>query len=124
MTPEEATEMRERSGHVSDQRRVVSFLYLLLRDHLPAERIETALHLADTVSNVDALSQETRDRACWICNFPKSRVVAFVSLLEPAMQGRWHEVQGRLPLRDDIETIFTNGWLALYAKDLAERLLK
>lgn len=35
--------MREASGHVTDDRPLVSFLYLLTRDHLPVGTVETML---------------------------------------------------------------------------------
>lgn len=61
------------SGEVTDERRLVSFLYVLLRDDLPSGRVE-----------------ELVDR---VCSSPG-------------------------------ETLFTNGWLATYAKDIAARLLE
>ena len=35
--------LRERSGHVIDDRKLVSFLYELMRDHVPAGVVESVL---------------------------------------------------------------------------------
>lgn len=63
--------LRERSGSVESTDPLVSFLYILIRDHLPAGKVEEIV----------------RDH------------------VEDAQASR-----------------FTNGWLALYCKDIAERL--
>ena len=65
-------EMRKRSGAIKSKDRLVSFLYILMRDHIPSGQLET-IYL-DHVINQKA------------------------------------------------DSIFTNGWLANYAKDFAERL--
>ena len=66
-------EMRKKSGSVTDNRPLVSFLYELLRDHMPAGDVEIMLrHVEQEIPN--------------------------------------------LPVR------FTNGYLAKYAKLLADRL--
>jgi len=63
-------EIRERSGEVNSEDPLVSFLYILMRDHLPTGVVEGIMkdHVPDQVVK------------------------------------------------------FTNGWLANYAKDIAERL--
>lgn len=65
----EIERMREASGNVTTADRLEVFLYLLLRDHLPAGAVEKIV----------------------------------------------------LTLNEE-ETLFTNGWLATYAKDLSKRL--
>jgi hypothetical protein len=62
--------MRSASGSVSDDRALVQFLYILLRDHLTAGAVET--------------------------------------ILEDHVTGR--------------PTVFTNGWTAAHAQDIAARL--
>jgi hypothetical protein len=65
------TQLRADSGYVSDNRKLVYFLYLLLRDHLPAGEVESIVRSINKGScRVD----------------------------------------------------FTNGWLAEYSKNLADRL--
>lgn len=66
----EVERMRTQSGWVRDRRRLVSFLYDLLRDHLSAGKLEDL-------------------------------------------------VRGALPG----ETLYTNGWMAKYAQDIADRLV-
>jgi hypothetical protein len=68
----ENEQLRQRSGEVDSDDPLVSFLYGLMRDHLPATTVE-------------------------------SLVVASPGYTT---------------------TLYTNGWLALYAKDLAARLRK
>ena len=67
---DEIKSLRLRSGHVQIDSKLVSFLYELMRDHLPAGVVE---HL------VQEASQESK-------------------------------------------VVYTNGWLAQYAQDLANRL--
>jgi hypothetical protein len=62
--------LRERSGTVKIDSRLVGFLYTLMRDHLPAAIVE----------------ELTRDS------------------------------------EDSPDYVYTNGWLALYAQDIANRL--
>lgn len=69
---EHMARMRERSGAVDSEDPLVSFLYILLRDHLPSGVIEGIM-------------------------------------LEHVQYGQ-------------SDSHFTNGWLANYCKDLAERL--
>ena len=66
--------LRARSGTVKSKNRLVTVLYELMRDHLPAGTLETIIRDLDG-PNCD-------------------------------------------------EFIFTNGWLASYAQDLAERIEK
>jgi hypothetical protein len=68
-------DMRKRSGNIVSDRKLVSFIYLLLRDYLPAADVEKA-----------------------------------------AMDSCYEE--------DAKDTQFTNGWLAKYAEDLANRLIE
>jgi len=70
MNEEKTKAMRVRSGHIVIHSRLVSFLYNLMRDHMP-------------VGDVETLVQDAED--------------------EP-------------------DVIYTNGWLANYAADLADRL--
>lgn len=67
-------ELRERSGSVDSNDPLVSFLYILMRDHLPLGKVE------EIVMNHAQYGQE--------------------------------------------DSYFTNGWLANYCKDIAERLRK
>lgn len=62
--------LRERSGHIAINSRLVSFLYELMRDHLPSGEVEALVQQSEDESNIT----------------------------------------------------YTNGWLAKYAEDLANRL--
>lgn len=62
--------LRERSGTIKINNRLVSFLYDLMRDHLPPGKVEALIREAE----------------------------------------------------DEPDIVYTNGWLALYAEDLANRL--
>jgi hypothetical protein len=70
MSKEEMNKLRERSGNIKINSRLTSFLYQLMRDHLPAGIVEK-------------LAQEST---------------------EP-------------------DVLYTNGWLANYADDVAKRLV-
>jgi hypothetical protein len=63
------TELRERSGHVAIHDKLVSFLYELMRDHVPPGIIEAITNASE-----------------------------------------------------EIDVLYTNGWLAKYAEDVAKRL--
>ena len=64
--------LRERSGAVTDDRALVSFLYELMRDHVTPGDVESLVRTVES--------------------------------------------------EDGPECLFSNGWLAQYAKDLADRL--
>jgi len=70
MNKEDNRRLRAVSGSVNSSRKIVSFLYLLGRDHLPLGTIEEIM----------------------------------------------------MQCKTDEETLFSNGWLARYAGDLADRL--
>lgn len=67
---EKANTMRQRSGSIKINNRLISFLYELMRDHLPPGVIEEIVQASE----------------------------------------------------DDPDVLYTNGWLAKYAEDLANRL--
>jgi len=79
--PDDHEELRKRSGSVDTNDRLVSFLYMLLHDHLSAGVVEQL-----------------------VCN--AIRVERYLAQKTP-------------PGISEV----SNGWLALYAKDLAERLV-
>ena len=62
--------MRERSGKFASKSKLIGFLYLLMRDHIPPGIVEEILNDCDTENT----------------------------------------------------TVYTNGWLAQYAEDIANRL--
>lgn len=62
--------MRERSGNIQIKSKLVSFLYELMRDHLPIGVVEKIVNSSE----------------------------------------------------DESEVLYTNGWLAKYAEDIANRL--
>lgn len=64
------TSLRSRSGEVKINSKLVSFLYELMRDHLPAGTVEAIVQASE----------------------------------------------------DESDILYTNGWLAKYAEDLANRL--
>ena len=75
----ENVRMRVASGEIDDDRRVVAFLYLLMRDHLTPGVVETIIDEVTT-----------------------NRMARF-------------SVEGG-------HILFTNGWLARHAQDVADRL--
>lgn len=70
--------VRLASGEINDERRLVAFLYVLMRDHLTPGHVEEIM--------------------------------------------RSHIEVGNRPLGEPV--MYTNGWLASYAQDLADRLEK
>jgi hypothetical protein len=73
MNKEENDKLRERSGAITNDSKLVAFLYELMRDHLPLADVETLVR-----RQIDVSKENT--------------------------------------------AVYTNGWLAKYAEDLAKRL--
>lgn len=71
------SDLRIRSGSIVKNKKLISFLYELMRDHMPTGKVEKL------VKNIE-IGYE---------------------------------------LNDEADTLYSNGWLAQYAEDLANRLL-
>lgn len=118
------------SGLVTDKRRLVAFLYLLMRDHAPCGMVGNVLLELDGVAPYDSekpieWAQWVRDRSARLCDTPTERLRDFLARsLALAPEGVWLDIERNLPLADDIETTFTNGWLAQYARWIATELTR
>ena len=117
-TPEQQA-LFEASGEVTDLRRLVAFVYLTLRDEFPVTRVAEAVRASATVH--DPLFQVARDRAFRLHDKPCRRLRSFLHLLGQSSLS-WDAYNRTLPLRDDVCTAFTNGWVALYARYVADIL--
>lgn len=109
------------SGMVHDHRRLVCFFYLLLRDHAPCGVAGNAFDDAFQDGAVLTWPQEVMDRAARLQDSPTTKLRELLRCLGPTLTPEmWSAIEARLPLRDDITTTFSNGWLARYAIWLAD----
>lgn len=116
------------SGGVHDLRRLVQFLYLLMRDHVPCGMVGQVMleNNAATFTTDDPpkWEQVVIDRAARLHDAPTNRLRDFVHRARPLLSDAvWNDIDGKLSLRDDVDSTLTNGWLGLYAQWLAEELL-
>ena len=118
----------EASGRVVDPRRLVVVIYLLIRDCLPLVTVDRALDAArveswtECASHLDADTiQSVRDRASRVHDAPGSRLYVFMYRLH-LTHDVWRMLDSTLPLRDDVQTHFSNGWLAQYAQHVVNAL--
>lgn len=116
------------SGVIQDSRRLVQWIYLMLRDLVPAYIIEEGLR--------DTLSLRAEDRthvrsghiptASHLTDVQVERVEDFCAMvkkrafLERAVP--YETLMQQISVSDDTTTVFTNGWLALYAIHVADIL--
>jgi len=133
--PDYVAKLTKASGTVADHRRIVAFVYLLLRDNMPCGK------LSEIMARRYSLTPELRtalfggfDAAVlWGCvaRLTDSTDEALrVTILEwVALVFRFSDDADALPAlfallpeADDTETVFTNGWLAQYAKYVADDL--
>lgn len=127
-------DMAEASGCVTDKRRLVCALYLLMRDHVLVQEVTTAFNRLrpgssawvkwpECTASMDYGSiHQTRDRASRLHDYPTPKLHAFLFALW-VTNIVWSEVDKLTPLRDDTSTVFSNGWLAGFAQYLADELL-
>lgn len=121
-------EMLTASGQVSDSRRLVAFIYMMLLDQTPCRSVSVTLSEmmqagAWSKDTVFTFQPETVDRANRLCDAPKDPLREFLQRLRYVLsEDVWMTLDGQVPLRDDIETIFSNGWVASYAKWVADML--
>lgn len=123
-------ELCDASGRVSDHRRLVAFIYLVLRDSLTVGWMGEIMLTLERLGDDHFLTAEPDP-------------LFYEELLEGVVDVRTHRmltwfwllghVDGRhptwmapalqqLPAQDDTTTVFTNGWLANYAKYIVEQL--
>lgn len=120
------------SGTVADHRRLVAFIYLLVIDNMPCGllgeimRMWTTIDSAKRVHLYQGLDEDALDN--------NARRIAPDDMLPTVRdwlalvyrQSRYPEhipaLIERLPLTDDTETVFTNGWVAQYAQHVATQL--
>jgi len=117
----EAQALFEASGEVKDVRRLVAYLYLILRDEFAFGAVEDAARLSAV--GADPASPVARDRAYRLHDKPSRRLRVFLHLLQQP-DATWAAYDGTLPLRDDIITNFSNGWVARYAQHTADLLTR
>jgi len=128
--PERRAALAQASGTVADRRRLVAFVYLLLRDNMTCGKFAEVMALRTTITSsvflyqgldvgvlegfADRLTSSSRAPVCdWLA-------LVFRHSEHPE---RIPSLIERLPADDDIETVFTNGWLAQYAQYTADELL-
>lgn len=110
------------SGEVHDQRRIVQFFYCFVRDHVPFGVVNTllveVLQRASVPADKDVKWDElVLDRSARLSDKPSFKLRHFLHLSRHQLPDPvWNDIEELLPLRDDIETIFTNGWAAAYAQ--------
>lgn len=118
----------EASGCVADHRRLVAFIYLALHHVMPFLKLEAVMRMytigIDTPM-VKASLPEHRELAARLSStVPENYMCAWLSHV--FSQCEYHawilELVETIPLEDDTETVFTNGWIALYAKHIADEL--
>lgn len=117
----ESQALFEASGEVTDMRRLVAFVYLVLRDELPFSRVGEALKASETAP--EPLFQVAMDRAFRLHDKSCRRLRVFLFKLNQSRE-QWNVYDGTLPLRDDICTSFSNGWIARYAQHVADTLTR
>jgi hypothetical protein len=135
--PEHVRALTEASGTVSDHRRLVAFVYLLLRDNMPFGKMGeiTRMRITLTPENRSALFGGFDAAVMWgyVERLTDSTDEALrVTILEwVALVFRFSEhaddipaLIDMLPEADDTETIFTNGWLTQYAQYVTDDLCK
>lgn len=137
---EEARRMWRKSGGASDARRLVQFLFLLMRDELPSTAIVEAHQHAnayahDLIRLGDArmrVEQSTViDSACErLQEVPTPRLFLFIDHLVANYDrpDGWNRVSAvrrtlhRIPQKDDVVCRFSNGWLARHAQYVVDDL--
>lgn len=116
--------LHEASGSVHDNRRIVTWLYLFIRDHVSTHVVGTALFEMSTsewARGKREYTQETLDRANRLVDAPTDTLREFLQRIRWAVTDDvWMRLDGQVPLRDDTEVSFSNGWLASYCKYVIE----
>lgn len=116
------------SGRVHDARRLVAWLFLLLRDHTPTTTVSTALFEMQGgawITSERKYTQETLDRANRLCDAPTDTLREFLQRIRFVLSDDvWMHLDGMTPLRDDVDTTFSNGWLASFCIYVTEQLNK
>lgn len=122
------TELCEASGRVHDPRRLVAWLFLLMRDHAPTSVVNTALfEMQDGAwtKGERKYTPETVDRANRLCDKPTDTLREFLQRIRFALTDEvWMRLDGLTPLRDDVDTTFSNGWMARFCIYVTEQLNK
>lgn len=135
--PEHTAALTKASGTVADHRRLVVFVYLLVRDNMPCGKLAEIMRMRTTLSSArrGALLGDLDPAAMWsyVERLTDSTDEGLrVTILEwVALVFRFSEHADRLPAlfdlvpkADDTETVFTNGWVAKYAQYVADELCK
>lgn len=107
ITDERSLALRRESGRVNDDRSLVSFFYLVMRDHLPLGVVEEAVRaVEDSKPNSP---EQTLERLGVYLNASGLKASDYATLTAAST--------------DSEGSSFTNGYLARYAQHLYERLL-
>lgn len=137
---DESRALAKASGYVPSSLRLVAFLFLLTRDHVPVGVVANC-HCRAMSGRMswdearDSLSRDdrTKDAPERLTDRPTVRLVLFLAELLDEMHGAYNRDQTaaelqvlmrKLPGADDVKTYFSNGWLARYAEYVATDLLR
>lgn len=106
ITDERNLALRRESGRVNDDRSLVSFLYLVMRDHLPLGVVEEAVRAVED-SNPSTPAQSLERFGVYL-NASGLKASHYATLTAQSL--------------DSTGSSFTNGYLARYAQHLTDRL--
>jgi len=109
--------LRERTGAVTDVRRLVVFIYLLIRDTVPLGVVGEAHHRATAYSCTRSWSVTGIEAK--LVRQPTKRLCVFLEGLEGC---DLTQALRQLSPDDDVECAFSNGFLARYAQLVADDL--
>jgi hypothetical protein len=116
----------EASGCVHDARRLVAFIYLLLRDHVPCGLLGEVVRMLDAPSEPLPVAIQCTSLARRLsAQEPCTRLLDWLAAVEAqglAERATLWSIANSLPEQDDTETLYTNGWLARYAQYIADRI--
>lgn len=114
------------SGNVTDSRRFVAFLYLLMRDHVPVGRVlePCASGYVSKVFHIIHL-QAAHCVAVGLVDeeaIERTRVYIACVLDASCLDRVSRDIASRIPAQDDVATTFSNGWLARIAQFVADEV--
>lgn len=128
--------LHKRTGEVTDSRRLVMFIYLVLRDMLPACYVAAAHNHAVSIPFavgpyplevnaaymrlVGMLVDQPTNRVCTFVE--RVRIACRSALQSPDSTRVFDALVGQLSPADDVECFYSNGFLASYAKLIADEL--
>jgi hypothetical protein len=123
--PESLIELCRASGQVTDVRRLVQYVYLLLHDCLTFGQMgEVMLRLEKGGPPVRYSYDERRLALRVAGGLLPLRLLAWIRHVRAYVEwDRLLRIAKRLPEDDGVTVVFTNGWLARYAQFVADTLV-